>query len=176
MKADKVVIIDDSTISINDRKYKCKFTDDHTINIESRLLGDAIFKDVSEFLSKKDITIDVCEELDLRMACNVKESKITVKKAMIYYHSDYFEYDPDTNALTETDLDCEFGNGTILNVETYYMYYGLEWSMSRDKLEHMIEYLSSHDVDEDEKIEFNHSGKLIGMDNCLENCFKSQTN
>ena len=146
MNANKVVIIDENTISINDRKYKCKFINEHTINIESRLLGSTIFDGVIEFLSKKDIIIDVCEELDLHMVSNVKESNITIKKAMIHYHSDYFKYDSDTNVLTETDLDCEFKNGTTVNVETYYMYYGLEWSMCPDELENMVEYLLYRNV------------------------------
>ena len=174
MSADnKFKVIDNTTISINNVKYKCTFIDNNTINIESRLLGNAIHDDVIEFLSNKHIIVDVCEETDLFVASNVKNSIITINKAMIHYQSDYFEYNPDENTLIELteDLDYENRNGTKIIINGYYIYYGLEWSMLPDKLHNKVEYLMSHNVNDDMKIRIIHSDKLIDIDACLKKCF-----
>jgi hypothetical protein len=169
----KFEIINDTFISINDVKYKCSFIDDNTINIESKLLGNAIHKNVIEFLSNKNIVIDECEERDFFVASNVKNSNIIINKLMLHYQSDCFEYNLDENTLIELDenLDYESRNGSKITVNGYYIYYGLEWSMRIDDLHKRVEYLMKHNVNDDMKIKIIHSDKLIGIENCLKKCF-----
>jgi len=169
----KFKIINNTTISINNVEYKCSFINDNTINIESGLLGDAKFNDVIDFLSNKNIIIDECNELDLFVASNVKNSNIVINKLMLHYQSDYFEYNPDENTLIELteNLDYKTRNGSKIIVNGYYIYYGLEWTMRIDELHEEVEYLMKHNVNDDMKIRIVHSNKLIGIENCLKKCF-----
>ena len=171
MSINKFTIVDDEHILIHNVIYKCIFIDENTINIESRLLGAAIYKEVIEFLSNKNIVIDKCEELDLNIASNVENSNITVNVVKLHYQSNYFKYYPKDRVLKERTgvLDCVFKNGTKLTVKGYYLYTGLEWSMYPDALQDAV--VNIENGTDNRKIKLIHSNKSIDMEEDLKKCF-----
>ena len=164
-------IIDDNHVMVNNRKFKCTFIDENTINIESRLLSETMNDDVCNFLSNKYIRVDNGREIDLYKAELIKNSHITIGYVPLYYQSTYFEYYPRGNAYKEMKdkLDRKLPNGTTIFIEKYYLDSGVVGSMCFNKLHEKIESLRSGKTSN--KIIFIHSNKLVGMDDCFEKYF-----
>ena len=162
-------------VCIDGEKYRCKFINNDTIEIPGITLRYASNKKVCEFLSNKNIIVDECNSEAVFVAQNITNSHITIKKLILYYQSEYFEYYPEDRILKEKTelLDCKLENDTTILVEGYYMNSGLNISVFVDKLyEEVNSMIRNKNNDEEKKITFIHSDKLIDISSDLKRCFK----
>lgn len=170
------IIINDGFIFINDNKYKCIFIDENTVEIDGLLIYCVHSNALYKFLSNKNVIISKCNQNELYIAENIKNSNIIVKKLMLHYQSTYFKYDPEDRILKERPecFDYINENNSKVKVEGYFVNSGLDMSVFLDRLYGDIHDMmhSEEEITEDMKIKFVHSDKLIDIEDGLKKYFK----
>jgi len=158
--------------SINKFKSKCTIIDDNTIKIDGSLLISTTDYDICNFLSNLNIIVDECDERELFMAGNIKNSNITIKKLILRYESEYFDYCIKSNKLIENIcFEYETMYESKIKIEGYWINHGLEWSIIDNALHNKIQMMLLNDEKCGPKIALIHSDKFIGMNKSLEKCF-----
>ena len=158
--------------SMNELKSKCTIINDNTIKINSKLLMFSTNHDIRNFLSNLNIIVDECNEKELFMAGNIKNSNITIKKLILRYESEYFDYYEKSNRLVENIcFEYETMDESKIKIEGYWINHGLDWSIIGGVLRDKIQMLLSNNKRRGSKIILVHSDKFIGMEESLKKCF-----